>query len=89
MFVNDKGDENKLKEVNLSWCNIADIGDMVYDHFDIINGARSKLKYMLRSSSTGFSMLPNKFTLSDVQRLYENVMEEYFDKRNFRKKFLK
>ena len=56
---------------------------------DTLNHAASqRLKGKVRYQPIGFELLPEKFTLSQLQRLYETVLERPLDKRNFRKKIL-
>ena len=47
-----------------------------------------KLKWKVRSYPIGFELLPKKFTLTELQQLYESILEKDLDKRNFRKKLL-
>ena len=50
-----------------------------------LNYAKNKLKERVRHQPIGFELLPKEFTLSDIQNLYESVLEINLDKRNFRK----
>ena len=73
-------------EANAQWCPVADIGDLVMDHMDILNEALQALRLELMSKPIGFELLPEKFSLSQMQKLYEVILGTCFDKRNFRKK---
>ena len=59
-----------------------------FDHGDILGTALARLKGKVRYQPIGFELLPPKFTLSQLQHLYEAVLETELDKRNFRKKVL-
>lgn len=61
---------------------------LAFDHGSILAVARERLCGKLRYQPIGFELLPEKFTLSDLQRLYEAVLGGGLDKRNFRKKVL-
>ena len=62
--------------------------DLAFDHREILGDAIDRLFGKLRYDPLGFNLLPNKFPLRDVQRLYETAMGHEVDKRNFRKKLL-
>ena len=61
---------------------------MQFDHDRIITTAHTRLRAKVRYAPIGFELLPAKFTLSQLQRLYEVILERSLDKRNFRKKIL-
>lgn len=71
------------------WRAISDIRELAFDHFKILSTALSRLKSKIRYQPIGFNLLPEKFTLTQLQKLYEIILDEDFDKRNFRKKILK
>jgi 8-oxo-dGTP diphosphatase len=71
-----------------AWFDVADIPPLAFDHEDILNKAMLRLKGKVRYQPIGFELLPAKFTLSQLQRLYEKILERPLDKRNFRKKIL-
>ena len=73
---------------NAGWFSTNDIPDLAFDHNDITEMALKRLKEKVRSQPIGFELLPSKFTLSQLQKLYEIVLEKSLDKRNFRKKIL-
>lgn len=62
--------------------------ELAYDHVEIIRYARERLSHKLGYTNAAFSLLPAKFTLSQLQLAYEAVLGRALDKRNFRKKFL-
>ena len=70
------------------WFPISKVPKLAFDHADILATALARLKGKVRYQPIGFELLPPKFTLSQLQHLYEAVLETEFDKRNFRKKVL-
>jgi 8-oxo-dGTP diphosphatase len=70
------------------WFAIGDFPSLAFDHENILDLAIIRLKSNVRNHPIGFEMLPKKFTLSQLQSLYEIVLETTIDKRNFRKKIL-
>ncbi|SKA85449.1 8-oxo-dGTP diphosphatase [Prosthecobacter debontii] len=70
------------------WFPIPDVPSLAFDHADILTTAIQRLRGKLRYEPIGFELLPAKFTLSQLQQLYEAVLGTELDKRNFRKKVL-
>lgn len=73
---------------NAEWFPVSKIPKLAFDHADILATALARLKAKVRYEPIGFELLPPKFTLSQLQSLYEGVLETKLDKRNFRKKVL-
>lgn len=73
---------------NVKWFPVDDLPELGFDHKEILDKALEKLQTKLRSEPIGFELLPEKFTISQLQRLYEVVLGTKFDRRNFRKKVL-
>jgi 8-oxo-dGTP diphosphatase len=71
-----------------AWFAVSDMPRLAFDHEEITAVALERLKGKVRYRPIGFELLPPKFTLSMLQRLYEKVLERPLDKRNFRKKVL-
>lgn len=61
---------------------------LAFDHTEILQAARERLRSKVRYQPIGFELLPTKFTLRQLQSLYETVLERPLDKRNFRRKIL-
>jgi len=74
---------------NAAWHPIDKIKNLAFDHQQILNNALKSLQVTLQNEPIGFEMLPEKFTLSQLQKLYEVVFDVELDKRNFRKKISK
>lgn len=70
------------------WFPISQVPKLAFDHAGILATALARLKGKVRYQPIGFELLPPKFTLSQLQHLYEAVLETGLDKRNFRKKVL-
>ncbi len=70
------------------WFPAAEPPELAFDHAEIVTAAVARLRAKLRYEPIGFELLPEKFTLSQLQHLYEAVLETALDKRNFRKKIL-
>jgi 8-oxo-dGTP diphosphatase len=71
-----------------AWFAVSDLPSLAFDHDAIFTKALVRLKAKVRYEPIGFELLPGKFTLSQLQHLYEAVLEQALDKRNFRKKIL-
>lgn len=74
---------------NAEWFPTEKLPALAFDHEKILQVAKERLKGKVRYQPLGFELLPVKFTLTQLQRLYETVLEEKLDKRNFRNKILK
>lgn len=70
------------------WFPVSNVPKLAFDHGDILAAALDRLKGKVRYQPIGFELLPPKFTLSQLQHLYEVVLGAELDKRNFRKKVL-
>ncbi len=73
---------------NARWYPVHEVHELVMDHMDILNDAHEHLRSELLNKPIGFELLPEKFTLSQMQKIYEVILGTTFDKRNFRKKIL-
>lgn len=70
------------------WVPISDVINLPFDHTEILEACFEMLKRLVRTRPVGFELLPPKFTLTELQHLYESILEVSLDKRNFRKKIL-
>lgn len=76
-----------LQEQNDSaWFPLKKLPQLAYDHKEIIASAHTRLKMRIQYTALAKSILPHAFTLSELQRVYEIILEREVDKRNFRKK---
>ena len=86
-LINVKDYDDKLRrEHSLEWVGIEDIPTLYSDHNEMVRKARKMMKEKIKSEPVGFRLLPDLFTLTQLQRLYEVVNGEQLDKRNFRKR---
>lgn len=69
-----------------AWFSLDALPPLAFDHPDILEMARERLRGKVRYRPIGFELLPEKFTLSQLQQLYELILEEPLDKRNFQRK---
>lgn len=70
------------------WQSVYALPEMAFDHAEIVNYALKRLRYKLEYTAVGFRLLPETFTLSQLQRAYETILGEKLDKRNFRRRIL-
>lgn len=70
------------------WWPVYELPPLAFDHGEILSYALTRLQYKLEYTAVGFELLPEEFTLSELQNAYEIVLGEDLDKRNFRRKIL-
>jgi 8-oxo-dGTP diphosphatase len=68
------------------WFNIHAIPKMLLDHGDILNKALENLQLQLNYHPVGYNLLPTKFTMPELQKLYETILDRQLDRRNFQRK---
>jgi 8-oxo-dGTP diphosphatase len=71
-----------------AWFSVNDLPKLAFDHREIFDVALERLRAKVRYQPIGFELLPEKFTLRQLQHLYEIILDRPLDKRNFRKKVL-
>lgn len=71
---------------NVGWFSAESPPDLAFDHAHILATARERVRGKVRYAPIGFELLPPRFTLTQLQKLYELILEQKLDKRNFRKK---
>ena len=71
-----------------AWFATFDLPRLAFDHDIIVDKAIERLRGKLRYKPIGFELLPKKFTLTQLQRVYEKILDKELDKRNFRKRVL-
>jgi 8-oxo-dGTP diphosphatase len=77
----------KITENELHWHSVNSIKDMAFDHKGILDACYSWLQKRIQEHPLGFNLLPDKFSLRELQNLYEAILGIQLDRRNFRKKF--
>ena len=83
--VKDYADKLRMKH-GVEWVNIEDLPQLYSDHNEMVIQARNLMRQKMKTEPVGFELLPDLFTLTQLQRLYEAVNGEAIDKRNFRKR---
>ena len=73
---------------DVAWFPINELPDLAFDHIQILEAAKKRLKAKLTYEPIGFDLLANKFLFSDLEKLYTTILEKEIDRRNFRKKIL-
>ena len=79
-------DEKLMREHGLEWVSADELPQMYSDHNEMVAKAWKLMKQKMKTEPIGFRLLPELFTLTQLQRLYEAVSGELIDKRNFRKR---
>lgn len=86
-LINVKDYDDRLREEHgVEWVNYSQLPTMYSDHREMIRKARRLMQDKIKTEPISFRLLPNLFTLTQLQRLYEAVNGEEVDKRNFRKR---
>ena len=70
------------------WFPIEEVPQLAFDHDRILRDATRKLRERIHFEPIGFELLPDKFTMKDLQLLYEAILDVKFDRRNFSKKMI-
>jgi 8-oxo-dGTP diphosphatase len=86
-LVNIKDIQLKLVENELHWHTVQDLGEMAFDHKRILVTCLKQLQDKVMEHPVVFNLLPKKFSLRELQCLYEAILGVKLDRRNFRKKF--
>ena len=73
---------------DVAWYPVDEMPPLAFDHKEIIDYTRARTRLSLRSCPVAYQLLKEKFTLTEMQRVYELIMGKELDKRNFRKKVL-
>ena len=74
--------------MGVGWFALDDLPKLAFDHDSIVESAHERLRGKVRYAPVGFELLPPRFSLTQLQRLYEIILGTDLDKRNFRKKIL-
>lgn len=77
-----------VKNHGATWVPISAMPQLIFDHSAMVERALKKLQIRARTQPIGFELLPDKFTIPQLQGLYEAIYNKALDKRNFRRKLL-
>jgi 8-oxo-dGTP diphosphatase len=72
----------------VKWFSVKEVPELAFDHTEILAFAKQSFSEKARKQPIGFELLPKHFTLTQIQHLFEAILEAKFDTRNFRKKIL-
>ncbi|RFM28326.1 NUDIX hydrolase [Deminuibacter soli] len=76
------------EEYHAEWVSLRGLPDLIFDHKEMVAEAKKRLRYKAALHPILFELLPDKFTVPQLQNLYEGVYDSLFDKRNFSRKVL-
>jgi 8-oxo-dGTP diphosphatase len=86
-LLNTEHHSLKILDNELHWHSIKNLCDMAFDHKDILEVCYAWLQKRMLEHPLGLNLLPEKFSLRELQNLYEVILDIKLDRRNFRKKF--
>ena len=86
-LINIQHHKLKILDNELHWHDVASVKELAFDHKTIFDLSLQRLQKRVQEHPLGFSLLPNKFSLRELQNLYEAILSIKLDRRNFRKKF--
>ncbi len=86
-LLNIRHHQLQITENELHWHNVNDLDCMAFDHLNILKKCYAWLQKRIHEHPLGFNLLPEKFSLRELQNLYEAILNVELDRRNFRKKF--
>lgn len=81
-------DKEIREKYGAHWRSISTLPELIFDHRRMVDRALKELVEKVKVHPVGFELLPEKFTLAQLQNLYEAIYQKSIDKRNFRKKIL-
>lgn len=81
-------DHAHVEKHRARWCNIGECKELIFDHNEMVENALVRLRSRAKSQPIGFELLARKFTIPQLQMLYEAIYQKKLDNRNFRKKLL-
>ncbi|KPL14601.1 MAG: DNA mismatch repair protein MutT [Bacteroides sp. SM23_62] len=81
-------DHDHVEQHGARWCNVGECNRLIFDHNEMVEKALARLRRRAKNQPIGFELLPRKFTIPQLQMLYEAIYQKKFDNRNFRKKLL-
>lgn len=88
LIRSDNYSEDLMQRYNARWFDLDKVPPLIFDHKKMLRMAKERLEEKAATHPIGLELLPNKFTLPQLQSLYEAIYERPLDKRNFTKKIL-
>jgi 8-oxo-dGTP diphosphatase len=86
-LINVRHHKLKILDNELHWHDVQGVTDLAFDHQQLFETCYQWLQKRIQEHPLGFNLLPKKFSLRDLQNLYEAILDTKMDRRNFRKKF--
>lgn len=86
-LLNTEHHQLKIHDNELHWHSVNSLKDMAFDHQEVLNYCYKWLQKRMQEHPLGINLLPDKFSLRELQNLYEVILNVKLDRRNFRKKF--
>jgi 8-oxo-dGTP diphosphatase len=86
-LINVQHHKLNILDNELHWHDVKTVTDLAFDHQQIFDTCLRQLQKRVQEHPLGFNLLPKKFSLRDLQNLYEAILDIKMDRRNFRKKF--
>ncbi|MEO6734308.1 MAG: NUDIX domain-containing protein [Ferruginibacter sp.] len=86
-LINVQHHKLNILDNELHWHDIKNVTDLAFDHQEIFDSCLKQLQKRVQEHPLGFNLLPKKFSLRELQNLYEAILDIKMDRRNFRKKF--
>ena len=86
LIKTDQYDQKLAARFGAQWFSINDIPPLIFDHNVMVQKALETLKRKSKTQPIGFELLPEKFTIPQIRKLYEAINQKEFDHRNFSKK---
>ncbi len=86
-LINIQHHQLNIFDNELHWHDIDNVTDLAFDHQQIFDTCYKRLQKRIQEHPLGFNLLPKKFSLRELQNLYEAILDTKMDRRNFRKKF--
>lgn len=86
-LINIQNHKLKILDNELHWHDVNDITELAFDHMQILKTGYEQLQRRVQEHPLAFSLLPRKFSLRELQNVYEAILNIKMDRRNFRKKF--
>ena len=86
-LINIQNHKLKILDNELHWHDVSEIEDLAFDHKKILDSSYEQLQRRVQEHPLAFSLLPKKFSLRELQNVYEAILNIKMDRRNFRKKF--
>lgn len=76
-------DSDLIKNYDAQWFSLTEVPNLIFDHNEMLHDAVQRMRYRTSIKPVGFELLPHKFSMLQLQKLYEAILDKKLDKRNF------